>query len=155
MTISVFDAAHRLCDQSNWTLSNLQLQKLIYIAHMFHLGKTGEPLIREEFEAWDYGPVQPDLYHTAKIYGSAPVKNLFHRTKELDDESDEARYLDNAYEQLSHRSPSWLVAVTHWDDGAWAGRYSPGSRGIHIPNSEILEEYNKRVEAHARKQQPA
>lgn len=151
MTISVFDAAHRLCEQSNWSLSNLKLQKLIYIAHLFHLGKTGEPLIQEHFEAWEYGPVQPDLYHTAKIYGSSPVKSLFHKTKNIDDDSLEAKYLDEAYKQLSHHSSGWLVAVTHSDKGAWSAKYVPGVKGIIISNEDILNEYRKRVESHARK----
>lgn len=144
MTISVFDAANHLCKLSGMSLSNLRLQKLIYLSHMLHLGEVGQPLIREYFEAWDYGPVQPDLYHTLKIYGSSPVKHLLHKTKKLDDESPEANCLNEAYEQLSHRSASWLVAITHWKKGAWAKTYVPGVRGLVIPNESILEEYRER-----------
>jgi len=114
---------------------------------MFHMGKEKTPLITEEFEAWDYGPVQPNLYHEIKIYGSAPVKNLFHTAKSIEPESSEKAILDNVYEQLSHRSPAWLVAVTHWEKGAWSKHYRPGSRGVRIPNSEILQEFRARRDA--------
>jgi len=40
MTVSASAAAKRMCERSGWTLSNLELQKLLYIAHMFHLGET-------------------------------------------------------------------------------------------------------------------
>lgn len=147
MTLSVFDAAQYLCKKSNWSLSNLQLQKLLYIGHMFHLGKEGTPLISEEFEAWDYGPVQPNLYHEVKVYGAAPVKNLFHPAKDLSADSSEKAILDNVYDQLSHRSSAWLVTVTHWDKGAWSKYYKPGSKGVRIPNSEIVNEFQARVDA--------
>ena len=85
MSISVSAAAKRLCERSGWSLTNLKLQKLLYISHMFHLGKTGEPLVNGHFEAWDYGPVSPFLYHKVKVFGSSPVENIFHSTPDIGD----------------------------------------------------------------------
>src|SRR5204863_6873805 len=51
----------------------LQLIKLVYIAHGWHLGLTGQPLINEPPEAWQYGPVIPSLYHALKIHGNDAV----------------------------------------------------------------------------------
>jgi uncharacterized phage-associated protein len=51
MAVSVASAAKRLCEKTGWTLSNLELQKILYIAHMFHLGETGQPLVPGHFEA--------------------------------------------------------------------------------------------------------
>jgi len=144
MTISVFDAAKRLCKKSGWSLTNLELQKLIYIAHMFHIGEHGVPLIRESFEAWDYGPVQPDLYHHIKVYGASPVKSMFSLGNEVHEEGTEATILDKVYNQLSDKSASWLVAVTHWPDGAWAKHYKSKSFGNIIHNEDVLQEYKDR-----------
>lgn len=144
MTVSVFAAAKRLGEKSGWSLSNLEMQKLLYLAHMFHLGHHEEPLVSGLFEAWDYGPVHPSLYHRAKVFGSSPVENVFHSAPDLDDGT-EAELLDDAVEQLSHNRPGRLVAITHWDQGAWAKNYVPGERGIVIPNEDILEEYKERV----------
>ncbi len=135
MTISVFDAAKRLCQESNWAISNLELQKLLYIAHMLHLGEHGEPLIHEYFEAWNYGPVQPSLYHHAKVFGSSPVKNIFHSAEDIPP-STESTLLDQVVAQFSHRTAAWLVAVTHWQKGAWANNYKSGAKGIIIPNAD-------------------
>lgn len=144
MTISVFDAAKRLCEKSGWSLTNLELQKLIYIAHMFHLGEHEKPLIKENFEAWDYGPVQPDLYHHIKVYGSSPVKSMFHLGNRIQDNMSEAAILDKVCKQLSNKSASWLVAVTHWKDGAWSKHYSSRSFGKIIHNEDVLQEYRDR-----------
>lgn len=143
MTVPALAAAKRMAAHSGWSLSNLELQKLLYIAHMFHLGRTGEPLVSGLFEAWDYGPVHPAVYHHVKVFGASPVGNVFHSSADLGD-TDEAKLLDQAVEQLSHLSPGKLVAITHRSGGAWERNYRPGTRGIIIPNDEILAEYKLR-----------
>lgn len=55
------------------TLSPMKLIKLVYLCHGWNLGLTGEPLIRENVEAWRYGPVIPSLYHDLKEFGNQPV----------------------------------------------------------------------------------
>jgi uncharacterized phage-associated protein len=145
MAISVFAAAKYLCKKSGWTLSNLELQKLIYLAHMFYLGKTnGLPLISAKFQAWDYGPVQPDLYHRAKVYGASSIKALYHPSADDPIDSEKQDILDRVLGSFSRKSAAWLVAVTHWEEGAWAKNYIPGRFGIEIPNTDILDEYRKR-----------
>lgn len=149
MTVSTLSAAKRMCEKSGWSLSNLKLQKLLYIAHMFYMAENnGEPLISGRFEAWDYGPVVPGLYHFAKVFGSEPIENIFHGIPDLGD-GPEAETLDEAVEKLGHASPGRLVAITHWDKGAWASYYQSGLRGAEIPNPAIIEEYNERCRATA------
>ena len=149
MAVSTLAAAKRLCEKSGWSLSNLKLQKILYIAHMFHLGEMGEPLIAGEFQAWDYGPVEPNLYRKAKIFGSSPVKNIFSSAAALPVCS-EAEFLDQAAEKLGSKSPGQLVAITHWKDGAWAKNYIPGAIGVTIPDDDILAEYRARSREAAR-----
>ncbi|TXI22297.1 MAG: DUF4065 domain-containing protein [Nitrosomonas sp.] len=146
MTISVYDAARRLCERSGWSLTNLELQKLIYIAHMFHLGEYGSPLITQSFEAWDYGPVQPDLYHHIKVYGSSPVKSMFSLGDNIQSDGTEAKILNKVCDQLSNKSAGWLVAVTHWENGAWSKYYGSRLNGKTINNDDILKEYRSRLE---------
>lgn len=142
MTISIFDAAKRLCEKSGWTLAHLDIQKLIYLANMFHIGQHGYPLIKEKFEAWDYAPVQSELYHHLKLYGSFKVKSMFRRGNIIDDHITEAIILDKVYVQLSNKSPSWLVAITYRQNGAWAKHYISKSCDKIISNEDILQEYN-------------
>jgi uncharacterized phage-associated protein len=138
-------AAKRLCERSGWGLSNLELQKLLYLAHMAYLGRTvGRPLILESFEAWDLGPVVPALYHRAKAFGSGPVQNVFHHVT-TDLQPDETSVIDGVYQGTRGLTPGQLVAITHWDGGAWAKHYSPRARGNIIPNKDILDEYRARV----------
>ena len=146
MAVSALSAGKRLGEHSGWTLSNLAMQKLLYIAHMYHLGKhDAAPLVSGQFEAWEYGPVHPTLYHAVKRFGADPVENIFKSVRAMR-EGTETRLLDAAVDQLSD-STSRLVAITHWDKGAWAANYVPGERGIPITNEDILKEYTERLSA--------
>lgn len=142
--MSALDAAVTLARTSGWTLSNLQIQKLLYLAQMFHMGRhDGEPIFPEDFEAWKLGPVVPGVYQRAKIYGSKPVADLFHRGQ-LPDGSTGKQIIEEMYRELPDHSPWKLVSITHWEGGAWARHYSPDGFGSTIPKKDILEEYAKR-----------
>ena len=54
-------------------ISPMKLQKLIYYAHGWHLAVAGEPLISDEIEAWNYGPVVPSIYHDFRRFGNEPI----------------------------------------------------------------------------------
>tara|TARA_R110002020_G_scaffold343819_6_gene558207 strand:- start:2367 stop:2876 length:510 start_codon:yes stop_codon:yes gene_type:complete len=54
--------------------TQMQLQKLTYFAHGWNLAVNGEPLVNEEFQAWDYGPVVPDLYDHTRFFGREPIR---------------------------------------------------------------------------------
>lgn len=138
----MLSATKHLAECSKWSMSHLRIQKLIYIAHMFHLGRNdGAPLVDGYFEAWDYGPVHPVLYHKAKIFGADCVENIFRSYSKLE-ESSEKYYLDVIYSSLKEFTGARLVAITHREKGAWAKNYVPGARGVRISNEDIIEEYH-------------
>ncbi len=144
MAVSVLEAAKYLCKKTSWSLSNLKMQKILYVAHMYHLGNYDSPLVYNLFEAWDYGPVHPELYHYVKVFGADPVKNIFHSIQDLVEGSEaEQKILNAAAEQLADISSARLIATTHREDGAWAKHYIPGAKGIAIPNEDILQEYRR------------
>ena len=144
---SAFDLAGTLSERSEWKLSNLSLQKLVYLAQMIHLGEKDEPLFLEQFEAWDYGPVIPSLYHELKMFGSDPVasySSLGRANPETDLQHEILDYLVNLGKK---KKPGQLVALTHWKGGAWAKNYEKHIKGFVIPNSDIRQEYLDRVAA--------
>ena len=144
MTVSILSAAKRLGEKSDWMLSNLVMQKLAYIAHMFHLGGEGEALVQGQFEAWDLGPVHPKLYHTVKGFGSRPVGEILFRSTPTMDEGVGTNLLDAAVAKWGSNA-SQLIAITHSEQGAWARNYKPGKKGTVIPNAHIAEEYRTRT----------
>lgn len=57
-------------------LTQMQLQKLVYIAHGWNLAINGEPLVAEDIEAWDNGPVFRELWDHLTRFGSATITRL-------------------------------------------------------------------------------
>lgn len=146
MAISAMQAAKLACEASGWTLSNLQLHKILYIAHMVYSGRHGgEPLIGDErFQAWAYGPVLPSVYHYASSYGSSNIQNIFHHVPDADPTSDESETIIDAVRNLGDLDPFQLVDLTHEPVSAWAHSYSPGLRHVVIDQDAIINEYHTR-----------
>ena len=77
---------------------------------------------------------------------------MFHLGNGIEDGGTEAAILDKVT-QLSSKPARWLVAVTHWQDGAWAKHYSSKSFGKIIHNADVLQEYiDREKNAASRKQ---
>jgi uncharacterized phage-associated protein len=148
MPVSATDAAKRVCEISGWNVTNLQLQKLLYIIQMVYAGRNaGAPFMREAFEAWDYGPVIPSLYRKVKMFGNRPIGNIFFSLPGQTLKDEEEFIITEACDSLLTKTPAQLVAITHWPGGAWSKNYIPNTMGIRIPQADILEEYRKRVAA--------
>jgi len=142
MPYSILQVAKTLGELSDFKHTNLELQKMSYIAEMLHLGRTdGQALTLQNFEAWDRGPVAPDLYQWAKMFGSGPVRNIFTRVTTVPEGTPAYQAVADAYGMMHGKSPWEMVAITHRKGGAWDRYYEPGRRGIVIPKAAILDEY--------------
>jgi uncharacterized phage-associated protein len=141
MAVSVLSVARTLGRLSGWNLSNLEMQKIAFIAEMLHLGREDSPLINEQWQAWSYGPVQPDLYHRAKIFGADPVKDIFFDPV-LPESTSRGKAVADAYNLMKNLRPGQMINITHQPNGAWASAYDPNIKGRTIPRSSIKAEYS-------------
>ena len=142
MPVSSINAGKTLCELSGWKMSNLRLQKALYIAHMYHLGTNeGVPLINETFEAWMYGPVEPILYHYCRFYGRRDIPNIFPIMSGVNKDQPEYKSLEKTIRMIEGISSAKLVGFTHSDKGAWKKIYNGGERGLPISNDLIEQEH--------------
>ncbi|MCL2125515.1 MAG: DUF4065 domain-containing protein [Oscillospiraceae bacterium] len=68
------DLANR--DELGDGMTNLRVNKLLYLAQGYCLARTGAPLFDDDFLAWDYGPVVPSIYQRYKKYGRNPIDKV-------------------------------------------------------------------------------
>jgi uncharacterized phage-associated protein len=141
--MSVLIAARTLGDISGWKLTNLEMQKVLYVAQMLHLGRTGEPLFREHFEAWEYGPVVPRLYRYNKGHGRKPIPEV--RADSFAMGTPQSLAIADALAMVGHMTPGQLIEYTHRQGGAWEQHFKAGESSEIIPNSAILEEFQKHM----------
>ncbi len=129
--------------RANGALTQMQLQKLAFIANGWNLVINGEPLIGETAEAWDYGPVYPDLYDHTKFFG----KSVIGRKINAGDD-DVASFFGDRQPQGADYSASLAPREKAVIDHVWS-RYGKFdgltlSRMTHQPGTPWFETYKKR-----------
>ena len=140
MAISSASASITVCEDRDWTISNLELQKILYLAHMRHLGTRNLPLLRDNFQAWKFGPVISPLYHQVKKFGNKPIRRGFfiaERNLTLPEHA-QIHYITNLCRNIS---PGQLVEMTHEPGGAWDLYFDQDVQNLEIPNNAIRNEY--------------
>lgn len=143
----------------------MKMQKLVYIAHGWSLGLLDEPLIREQIQAWKYGPVIKELYHEFKVYGNGNITKkatdikLNKDTLEIDHNVPEIAETDDRTKQLIHSvwnaykkfSGGQLSNITHQQGTPWDLTYN-GMRGVVVDNNIINDHYKKLARERAQPQ---
>lgn len=134
-------------------LTNMQLQKLPYIAHGWGLVSFPQPLIGQQPYTWPYGPVYPDLYQDLKRYGSGTVDSFIRANNSSPFPEDrgaevwsaitpnEAALLDQVWRTYGSLDGLQLSEITHRQGTPWTtimqhyGAFSP------IDNATIQQHY--------------
>lgn len=114
-------------------MSNLKLQKMIYLVYADYLEKTGKKLFREKIVAYKYGPVVPDVYKYYKKNGRNIIKpddELINQEVSLpmalarffqsDDEKNIIHSVQEIFEKYGEYAPSELVTLTHKKGTPWS-----------------------------------
>lgn len=142
--LNVADAILKIAKKKNKTLTPMQLMKLTYIAHGWSLGLRDIDLFKNRIEAWQYGPVIPDLYHATKSYGRNPMPLDKVGDPEAISVSDEDRqFLEEIYEKYGHFDGIALSYLTHQSGTPWSMVYKPGRYNIEIPDEIIQQHYRE------------
>ena len=142
--MSTFASSKTIFDLKSGQIDHLLMQKFLYLSHMVHLGVYGERLVTGNFEAWAYGPVEPNLYQKLRAYGSSNIADIFPE-EPYEEDSKEYNSIKLIMDKLGNATSRRLVAITHQKDGAWSRCYQPGIRGIVIPDAFIRKEFDGRV----------
>lgn len=159
MTVHSTAVANRflqLANSKGIPLTQMQLQKLVYIAHGWSLAILGRPLTSDAPHAWDYGPVYPDLWGALKGYGRAPVSRPIRvRDRDFgvfapnpddavigDFDSDVEELMSVVFDNYGHFHAFQLSALTHEPGTPWHQVYV-GNRQIRglIENQKIRDHF--------------
>ncbi|WP_425417534.1 Panacea domain-containing protein [Oricola indica] len=163
-----FDArevANLILDRFNPTefqITNLKINKLLYFAHGFYRARFGKRLIRNHFEAWENGPVVKVIFDAFKKNGAEPITNsalIYDYLKESHIPAgfehipeEDIEYIDNVISYYVKFSARELVGLTHRPGTPWT-RARNAERGMRlrdrIPdewiNEFFVENFGSRV----------
>lgn len=118
------DVANYLIERwgQDYPVTNLKLNKMVYYAQVESIAMTGEPLFDDCIEAWQYGPVEPAVYHAFCSHGRSRITEP---TERVQIEPEAAQIIDSAANKFGSLSAFDIVSLSHRPDGAWAKVYTP------------------------------
>lgn len=143
-----------LADEGRVQLTQMSLLKLIYFAHGWHLARCASPLVRQDFEAWTYGPVIKVVRDEFSEFGDAAISGRATRFDLIAGcrhvvrpelmEQDQAfvRTIFKAY----HGYSAWqLSELTHeagspWDR-LWNSESPVGRLALRLRNEDIRDHF--------------
>ncbi len=153
--------AYDACQIADWFINHAQkkgkplsimaLLKLTYIAHGWHLEMRNAPLFHNKIEAWQYGPVIPDVYNEFRDQGIS-IQRPAKRDQPFQLEAEDENLLDQVYNIYAELPPFQLSHLTHIPGGPWDIAGQAGGWYALIPDDLIKQHYaQKRVEADNRR----
>lgn len=120
------------CIDDGHPISNLQLQKILYYIQKNFLIRN-DIAFSDDIQAWQFGPVVPNVYYFYCGYGAMPITTVCDRYK-IEDKDEE---VINAIIEGKRKLDPWImVAETHKENGAWDQIYKNGQG-----NHEIIPTY--------------
>lgn len=115
-------------------VDNLKLNKLLYFAQGWSLAINAEPLFKDDFEAWDHGPVIRTVYDTYKPCGRAHIEEPSYIFDESLLSNKELEILADVYLQYGQYTGVALRNMSHQKGSPW--------ESVYIPQANVIIEKN-------------
>lgn len=121
------------CTKDRFPISNLQLQKILYYIQREFL-QQGINAFSEEIEAWQFGPVVPEVYKQYCGFGALPIRMRY----EVGLEPNDANIVNAIIEKKRILNPWDMVGDTHSPGKAWDLIYRDGLGDHQIIPKELI-----------------
>lgn len=122
------------CTKDRCPISNLQLQKILYYIQREFL-QQGTVAFSENIEAWQFGPVVPDVYKQYCGFGALPIRMRY----DVVIQSNDKNIINPIIEKKRILNPWDLVSDTHSSGKAWDLIYSGGLGDHQIIPQELIK----------------
>jgi len=123
------------CVEDGYPISNLQLQKILYYIQVYFL-RHDDIAFPDTIEAWQFGPVVPNVYYHYCGYGAMPIASV-HEGFTVD--SKDKSVIDGIVESKRDLDPWKLVEETHRKNGAWDQIYKNGAGNRNVIPPELIK----------------
>ena len=110
----------------------MKLQKLIFLAASEYATITGEQLVAENFEAWEYGSAVRTVHDKFRPFAGKPItvfaKDAMGKARQVDESArpDVARAVDAVWRLGKHMSAVELARITQRPGSAWHKAWGTG-----------------------------
>jgi uncharacterized phage-associated protein len=122
------------CTDDKCPITNLQLQKIMYFLQRKYLVEVGRCLFADDIQAWQFGPVVPEVYYQFCGFGSCAITMQY----VVDIEQDDVRMINPVVDNSRGKDPWDLVSETHAPGRAWAITYRNGTGNRQVISPELI-----------------
>jgi uncharacterized phage-associated protein len=148
--------------RSKKTVTNLALNKIVYLSIERALVERGMLLSSAKIEAWNYGPVFREIYHDKKSDGADPIATPINRfdlpmrsfvEADFDFTADDIDFLESIFKDYGSLRAGRLVDITHSKGSPWHVVWSNSKSvnfGMEITKELILERAPKQRNGNGR-----
>lgn len=133
------------CKDTEDPMTNARVNKYVYFAQGYSLGRTGKPLFEDKIEAWDMGPVIPDLYDRFKTHKNYPLTDIEGEYNPEAFTKDELQILIDVMIDFRNMSTEAVIDKTHEDGTPWRDVYNKGHNNP-IDNLMMKEFFSKEMD---------
>ncbi|WP_262215921.1 Panacea domain-containing protein [Serratia ficaria] len=127
-------------------ITQMQAQKLTYIAHGVSLGYRDLALLSDPVCAWRYGPVFPSMYNALKNNGyhpiTQPLNAEYYHSSDTDLQPYDETLIRNVFDVYGKYSAEVLSEFTHRTGTPW---YQAREAGENIISNNVIANYYKRL----------
>ena len=141
-SIAVANRFIGLAEKDGKKLTNMQLQKLVFLANGFSLALLNQPLTYHNIHAWQWGPVLPQLYKRFSKYGSGKIDGSAACDEEVPDSGDENEIITSVWANFGNMTGPQLSALTHEPNSPWDQTWKSEQYGIIEP--KLIAKFYKR-----------
>ncbi len=125
------------CVTDGYPISNLHLQKILYYIQKDFL-KRDRIAFADEIEAWQFGPVVPNVYYKFCGFGAMPITSSYSEIEPAI-AADDLHAINSIVDEKRLKDPWDLVAETHKPNGAWAQVYRDGVGNHAVISRDLIK----------------
>ncbi len=144
----------KLANAENIDITPMKLQKILYLANGIQYKRKGEKLIREKFEAWNYGPVIRTVYSTYKDCKgnniNEPIDDLiytdglnFIKSSSIQMEDADFNIIKEAWDNAKNLDAFTLSAWSHNKNSPWDKAFNNNPKSVYIADEDIKSYFNE------------
>lgn len=127
------------CTREGEPISNLQLQKILYYIQKSFL-ENGKLAFEDDIEAWQFGPVVPEVYYHFCGYGAMAIGFEYKDVDMSEFSEDDMSTINEIVESKRLLKPWDMVKETHKKDGAWDRIYNDGLGDHKVIPQELIQQ---------------
>lgn len=140
--IDILDAARYLVllsyGKRQYSLTQLKLQKLLYLAQGWGYVWDDKPLFDDDFVAWGYGPANEKVYEEFKKHGRSEIPKEEGKDNICDIDAKET--LEAIWREYGKKSAYDLIELTHKQQ-PWSDAHE---KGLRITNDSIRQYFKSK-----------